>query len=69
MKTPERFGKKHNWLIRPGIASDLTPKDGTVQEWITSAEETIIRIGVREGRIKELSTSTNRRGISFLLFI
>ena len=34
------------WLIRPGVASALTPKDGMVHEWITSLEVINIRVGV-----------------------
>ena len=37
---------KYNWFKRPGKASTLTPKEGIVQEWITSAEDTIKRIEV-----------------------
>lgn len=48
------------WLIRPGKASTFTPKEGTVQEWITSSEEINIRIVVLIGRIRWLEVSNNR---------
>jgi hypothetical protein len=43
--TPLRLEEKQNWLIRPGIASIFTPKEGTVHEWITSEDETKKRTG------------------------
>lgn len=58
--TPERLEEKQNWLIRPGTASNLTPKEGTVQEWITSEEETKNRKGKWLGSTNRLSTSNNR---------
>lgn len=33
------------WLIRPGVASILIPKEGIVHEWITSNEVVNNRIG------------------------
>lgn len=42
--TLDRLIKKFNWFKRPGVASTLTPNDGIVQEWRTSAALTIIRI-------------------------
>lgn len=42
--SPGRFVKKFTWLSRPGTASALTPKLGTVQEWRTSAAEIRVRI-------------------------
>ena len=48
------------WFSRPGMASTLTPKAGTVHEWITSAAETNTRICVFIGKIVRLSTSISR---------
>lgn len=42
------------------MASTFTPKDGTVQEWITSVEDTITRVLVFIGKIKWWSVSNNR---------
>ena len=53
------------WLIRPGIASTLTPSDGMVYEWITSFDVTNIRVGVLIGIIKWLEDSIKRK----LLFL
>lgn len=50
-----------NWLIRPGIASTLIANDGIAQEWITSNDETNLRILKLIGKIKRLSTSNNRK--------
>lgn len=59
-KIPARSMVVQNWLIRPGIASILIPKEGTVQEWITSAEEHKNRSGNPKGRTSRLSTSSRR---------
>lgn len=48
------------WLRRPGTASTLTPKAGTVHEWMTSAAETRTRIWVFIGKTVRLSTSSTR---------
>lgn len=42
---PGRFIKSIDWLSRPGVESILIPKEGTVQEWITSIDDVRIRIG------------------------
>lgn len=47
-------------MIRPGIASTLIPKDGIVQEWITSIDVIIIRIVILNGIIIRLSVSKSR---------
>lgn len=57
---PGRLIKKFVWLRRPGVASTLIPKDGTVHEWRTSAAETRIRIWLLVGKIIRLSTSNKR---------
>lgn len=43
---PGRLIKIVNWLIRPGVASDLTPNEGMVHECNTSFDVIIIRVGV-----------------------
>lgn len=43
------------------MPSILTPKDGIVQEWRTSAAVTNIRIWVLYGNVVRLSTSNNRK--------
>lgn len=62
--TPLRLEEKQNWLIRPGTASILTPKEGIVQECKTSEEETKNRTGKNLGITKRLSTSNNRTSLS-----
>ncbi len=47
-------------MRRPGTASILIPKDGIVHECSTSAEETNTRIGVLDGKMRRLSTSSSR---------
>lgn len=42
---PGRFKYIIDWFRRPGVESILIPKDGTVQAWITSVEDVIMRIG------------------------
>lgn len=59
-KIPDRSLEKQNWLIRPGTASIFKPKEGIVQEWITSADETKNRDGRKEGITNRLSTSNKR---------
>jgi hypothetical protein len=49
------------WDKRPGIASILIPREGIVQEWITSSEETINRIKHLIGSTKWLNVSINRK--------
>lgn len=64
--------KKLVWFKRPGFASTLTPKDGIVQEWITSVAVTKIRIWLFMGKIIRLSTSKRRKlfkGSSLLAII
>jgi len=63
---PGRLELKLIWFNRPGVASIFTPKEGIVQEWITSADVTNIRIWVLNGTTIRLSTSSNRK---FQLFI
>ena len=43
VNNPSRFLINVVWLIRPGIASIFEPIEGTVHEWITSWDVTIIR--------------------------
>ena len=57
---PGRLIKKFNWFNRPGVASTLTPNEGTVHEWSTSVAVTKIRIWLFIGRTTRLSTSNNR---------
>lgn len=59
-KIPPRLKLRHLTLKRPGMASILTPREGTVQEWITSEEVQVIKSGVLKGKINRLSTSNNR---------
>lgn len=44
-------------FMRPGQASALKPREGTVQEWSTSAEVTRNKMFKRVGRTRRLSTS------------
>ena len=62
---PNRFKLKLDWFNRPGLASIFTPKEGIVHEWITSVEDTIIRIWVLIGIIRRLLTSNKRKLNSF----
>lgn len=62
--TPERALEIQSWLIRPGMASIFTPKEGIVQEWITSADVAKKRTGIPQGIEIRLSTSKRRRGVS-----
>lgn len=63
-KSPGRLVKKFTWFNRPGTASALTPKAGTVQACSTSAAEINIRICVRKGIVVRLSTSRRRSILS-----
>lgn len=59
-----------SWLIRPGEASIFIPRVGTVHAWITSEDETSMRIWVLKGIGKRLSTSKFRNiDLILLLFI
>lgn len=49
------------WFNRPGAPSIFTPSAGIVQEWITSADVTNMRIWVSNGIITRLSTSSRRK--------
>lgn len=68
-KIPGRWDIRVIWLIRPGDASILIPRDGIVQEWITSMEVTNNRIGVIKGIITRLSTSNKRNWLILLLLL
>lgn len=57
------------WLIRPGVASIFTPKEGTVHEWITSSEEIKNRIEHLIGTIKWLKVSNKRKNLKSLFKI
>lgn len=60
-KSPVRFTLNLAWFRRPGVPSIFTPIEGIVQEWITSADETINRIWVLKGITIWLSTSKRRK--------
>lgn len=62
--SPGRWPINFTWLRRPGTASALTPKDGTVQECRTSADEINIRTWVWTGTTVRLSTSRSRNMLS-----
>ena len=49
------------WFNRPGQPSIFTPKEGTAQQWRTSAAVTMTRICFCTGRTNRLSTSRSRR--------
>lgn len=49
------------WFRRPGVPSIFTPNEGTVQEWMTSKDVTIIRIWELNGTTIRLSTSNKRK--------
>ena len=59
--SPGRWAINLTWLSRPGTASAFTPKDGTVQECKTSADEIKTRIWVLKGTTVRLSTSNKRK--------
>lgn len=60
-KRPVRLILKLVWFKRPGVPSIFTPREGIVQEWITSAEVTISRTWVIKGIVIRLSTSSSRK--------
>lgn len=60
---PGRIIIKTHWFNRPGVESILIPKEGIVQEWMTSTEEVRIRIGKLKGRTHRLSTSKSRNSL------
>jgi len=60
-KRPGRVEKKLVWFSRPGTASALMPRLGTVQACNTSAAEISIRIWERKGITVRLSTSRRRK--------
>lgn len=49
------------WFNRPGIASVLTPRVGTAQEWSTSPAVMITRMGDSIGITTRWSTSSSRK--------
>lgn len=53
------------WLSRPGMASVLSPREGTAHEWRTSSDEISIRIGSSMGSTTRLSTSRSRSSPGF----
>lgn len=57
---PGRVAVNPSWFRRPGIASALIPREGIVQEWMTSAAVTRIRVSVFSGNTARLSTSRRR---------
>lgn len=59
-RRPGRLVENLTWFSRPGVASVLTPRLGTVQECSTSAAVTIIRIGEFVGNTIRLSVSSRR---------
>jgi hypothetical protein len=61
---PIRFLWIISWFSRPGDASALTPIEGMVQEWITSADVTSTRIWVFAG-INTLSEHFSSRIVVF----
>lgn len=54
-----------SWFRRPGTASTFTPREGTVQAWITSAAVTRTRVSRLIGRAIRLSTSNSRYSPGF----
>ena len=58
---PGRWAINFTWFKRPGTASAFTPKEGTVHEWSTSADEIKTRMWVLKGTTVRLSTSSNRK--------
>jgi len=65
-KTPHRLTKNITWFNRPGIASVFTPKEGTLQEWMTSEPVATKQMYEFKGRTKELSTSNKRNLLSVM---
>lgn len=62
---PGRYINNPDWLRRPGVESILIPKEGTVQEWITSADVVRTRMLKLYGKIHRLSTSSSRNSLFF----
>lgn len=62
---PGRYIYNIDWFKRPGVESILIPREGIVQEWITSIEEVRTRIGKLNGRIHRLSVSNSRNSLNF----
>ena len=52
---PGRLATKLTWFSRPGTGI-LIPRDGIVHEWITSIDDTNIRMRVLNGIRIDLST-------------
>ena len=52
--------EKFTWFSRPGTASTLIAKLGIVQAWMTSLDETKLRIELLQGTTRRLSTSRSR---------
>lgn len=61
--------RKLIWLRRPGVASTLTPKEGIVHAWSTSAAVTNIRVWILYGKIMLLSVSNRRNEDKFKFLI
>jgi len=57
---PGRLEIDTSWLSRPGTASTLIPRDGTVQAWMTSAAVIRNRVLILKGITSRLSTSSSR---------
>lgn len=58
---PGREANEKDWLRRPGTASILTPNEGSVHEWITSADEIKNFTCELKGITIRLSTSIKRK--------
>ena len=58
---PTRFENKKIWFNRPGRASTFIPKEGIVQEWITSADVIKDRISIFTGKYNISLVFSNRR--------
>jgi len=62
---PARVMVRLDWFSRPGIASTLIPREGTVHEWITSDAVISRRISVCIGTTIRLFTSRRRNSPIF----
>jgi len=62
-----RLINKKIWLIRPGMASTLTPRLGIAQEWITSFDDTRARVGAKLGIIRFEEVDISRTGLDWLI--
>lgn len=62
--SPGRYINNPDWFKRPGVESILIPNDGTVHEWITSADVVRIRMLKLYGKTHRLSTSRSRNSLS-----